>query len=149
VRQSAGELDAEPRLKIVRETLQADSRSARPGETVIELFDRWAAYLLAKGDKRTDTVNQDRKVMEQFAKFVGADRDVRSITAIEVADYRDTLRRLPPKWMVKKELAGLDMRAAAETATASNKINTPIQTIGGACPRLICIVMTLLSAVRF
>lgn len=89
---------------------------ATAGETILELFEHWAAEMLAKGKKRPDTVNQDRKVIKQFAAFVGVDRAIESVEPVEVADYRDTMRNLPPKWMSKRELRNLDMRAAAAKA---------------------------------
>ncbi len=119
-RTHAGELDAAPRSAIVQETKAKEAAKAKAGETLLELFEAWGAEMLAKGGKRPDTVNQDRKAIEQFAAFVGADRDVRSITPLEVAEYRDTMRKLPPKWASKKELRRLDMRAAALKARAEN-----------------------------
>lgn len=116
VRKALGDLDAAPRSAIVREAKARDAAKAKSGESLLELFELWAEEMLAKSAKRPDTVNQDRKVITQFAEFVGADRDVRSITPIEVADYRDTMRKLPPKWMSKKELRALDMRSAAAKA---------------------------------
>jgi integrase len=115
-RRSAGETDAEPRSKTVRRALELEANTAAAGETVIELFEQWGAEALAKGSKRADTVNQDRKVIEQFAAFVGPRRAVESITPLEVADYRDTMRKLPPKWMSNKLLRSLDMRSAATKA---------------------------------
>jgi integrase len=135
-RKSAGEIDAEPRSKIVRRSLDLESNTAAAGETLIELFELWAAEALAKGSKRPDTVNQDRKVIEQFAAFVGPRRAVDSITALEVAEYRDTMRKLPPKWMSNKLLRALDMRSAAARArelgmpqTAFTNVNKHLSTI--------------------
>lgn len=117
-RRNAGELDAEPRTPTVRETKAREAAKAKPGETIPELFERWAGEMLDKGEKRLDTVNQDRKVIKQFSAFVGSDRSIESITPIEVAEYRDTMRNLPPKWASNKELRSLDMRAAATKARA-------------------------------
>lgn len=119
-REASGDLDAAPRSEIVRQVKAKEAATAKAGETLLELFELWAAEMLAKGEKRADTINQDRKAIKQFAAFVGADRDVRSITPLEVAEYRDTMRQLPPKWMSKRELRDLDMRAAAALARASN-----------------------------
>ncbi|MBM0169169.1 site-specific integrase [Altererythrobacter sp. C41] len=136
VRRTSGELDAAPRSSIVRQIKARDAAKAKAGESLVELFDQWAEEMLAKGAKRPDTVNQDRKVIRQFAAFVGLDREVRSITPLEVADYRDTMRKLPPKWMSKKLLRDLDMRAAAVKArelglprTAFTNVNKHLSTI--------------------
>lgn len=135
-RRAAGELDAMPRTAVVRDAKAKEAQEAQPGETLLELFDAWGAEMLSKGEKRADTVNQDRKVIEQFAAFVGKKRAIDSITPVEIADYRDTLRNLPPKWMSKRELRGLDMRAAALKAreleceqTAYTTVNKHLSTI--------------------
>lgn len=131
----SGKLDAAPRSAIVREEKAKESAKAKPGETIAELFEAWGAEMLAKSakdgrkGKRLDTVNQDRKVIQQFAAFVGPDRAIDSITPQEVAEYRDTLRNLPPKWMSKRELRGLDMRAAAVKARAAGMAQTAFTTI--------------------
>lgn len=111
-----GNLEAETDSKLVARVREQRGQKAKEGETLIELFELWAAELLAKKEKRLDTVNQDRKVIEQFAAFVGPDRAIDSITAAEVEDFRDTLRMLPPKWAGNNALRGMDMRTAAAKA---------------------------------
>lgn len=101
---------------LVERVRAKDACTAEPGETLLELFDEWAEEALAKATKREDTVRQDRKVISRFAEFVGPDRAIKSIHAQDVFDYRETLRKLPPKWMSKRELRGLDMRSAARRA---------------------------------
>jgi integrase len=121
---------------IVERVRQRTATKAQPGETMLELFERWASEMLDKGEKRSDTINQDRKVIARFAAFVGADRDVRSITPVEVAEYRDSMRDLPPKWMSNKDLRDHDMRAAAALArekglpkSAFTNVNKHLSTI--------------------
>lgn len=128
-RRAAGELDAEPRTAIVREAKAKAAAKAKSGEMLLEFFEAWGAEMLAKGEKRPDTVNQDRKVIEQFAAFVGSDRAIDSITPREVAAYRETLRELPPKWTMKRELRNLDMRAAAVKARELNLPRTAFTTV--------------------
>lgn len=120
LRRSHGEIAAAPQTDVVQAAKARSARVALPGETLLDHFEAWAAEKLQKGEKRPDTVAQDRKVIQQFARFVGADRCIRSISAIEVAEYRDTLRDLPPKWMSKRELRDLDMRHAAARARELN-----------------------------
>lgn len=129
VRSVSGDLDAGPRSPLVQGVKAKDAAKAKPGETLLELFEKWAGEALASGAKRPDTVEQDRKVIEQFAAFVGPHRDVRSITPLEVAEYRDTVRNLPPKWMSKKELRGLNVRAAAAKARELNLAHTAHTTV--------------------
>jgi len=116
VQRASGNLEAQPKSAIVARVRERQAATAVTGETVLELFERWSEEQLAKGEKRPDTVEQDRKKLRQFADFVGKGRAVRSITAIEIAEYRDTLRNLPPKWRDKKEFRGMGVREAAAKA---------------------------------
>lgn len=111
-----GEPAREPDSGVVARVRQRAADKAKPGETLLELFEKWAAERIAKGEKRVDTVNQDRKIIEQFAAFAGKDRPVASITPQEVYEYREALRDLPPKWSSHAKLKRLGMRDAAAKA---------------------------------
>ncbi len=111
-----GDLEAEHPNTLVERVRKRGQTKSKPGETLLEQFEKWAAERLEKGRKRVDTVNQDRKKIEQFADFVGRDRAIASITAAEVFDYREILRDLPPKWASKKAFKGLSMHDAAKRA---------------------------------
>lgn len=108
----------EPTSMVVQAGLKARAEAAAPGESIIDLFERYAAQRLAEGRKRADTINQDRKVVEQFAAFVGTGRSVRSIRPTEVRDWRDTVAALPPKYRSTKTYSGLSMAEAAAKARA-------------------------------
>jgi len=136
VRTFEGEIGAEPKTPIIKAALTAQNHQSAPGETLIELFELWAEESLAKRSKRKDTIEQDRKVIYQFSDFIGARRSIRSITAIDVSLYRETLRMLPPKWSANKLLHGLSMKEAAKKArelklkqTAFTTINKHLSTI--------------------
>jgi integrase len=124
-----GEAAAEPEGGIVARVRDRAATKAKPGENLLELFEKWAADKLAKGEKRADTVNQDRKVIEQFAEFFGTDRAIDSITRLDVKDYRNRLRELPPKWKSHKSLNGLDMRQAAAKARELGLAETAFTTV--------------------
>lgn len=111
-----GDLEAVGNSPLVSKVLARRSTIAEPGERIMELFELWAEDRRREGRKRADTIVQDRKVIARFAEFVGADRSVDSITPVEVAEFRDALKKLPPKWMSKRELRDLSMREAAEKA---------------------------------
>ncbi len=115
-RAAHGESTVEPDAGVVARVRQRAADKAKRGETLLELFEKWAAERLAKGEKRADTVDQDRKIIEQFAEFVGKDRAVASITPQEVYEYREALRDLPPKWSSQAKLKRLGMRDAAVKA---------------------------------
>jgi integrase len=95
-----------------------EAAKAKPGESIMNLFDRYAAQRLAEKRKRQDTIDQDRKVVEQFAEFIGKDRSVRSISASEVRDWRDVIADLPPAFRKWKVNEGLSMREAAAKGKA-------------------------------
>lgn len=83
VRSASGELDAAPRSAIVRDTKARDAAKATPGETILELFEVYAASLLQAKKKQPSGVEQDRMVLAQFAEFVGRDTAVASIGFVE------------------------------------------------------------------
>lgn len=115
-RQSAGDIDAEPKTKVVRDALEAEAKTAPSGEKLIDLFERYAAQRLAEKRKRPDTINQDRKVIESFAEFVGDTRKVTTINGDDVRDWIDTVAVLPPNFRKIKAYQGLDLRAAVKKA---------------------------------
>ena len=115
-RRSAGEIEAEPRTSVVRQALGGTASPADAGETLLELFDRYAAQRSAEKRKRPDTLNQDRKVIESFAEFVGKGRKAASITDADVRDWIDTVAELPPNFRKMKAYRGLGMRDGAKKA---------------------------------
>lgn len=91
---------------------------AKPRETILALFEEYAAECIAQDSKRPDTVNQDRNVIELFADFVGRERAIRTISRTDIAEWRRALSNLPPKFRFKKGYEGLTIREAAEKAKA-------------------------------
>jgi integrase len=118
VERTDGNVDFEAPDPVVRRVREREKARAAAGETIMELFERWAKDQLDRGEKRPDTVEQDRKVIRQFAEFVGQDRSITTITPKDMAEYRDILRSLPPKWRSNKKIAHLPIREAAEQARA-------------------------------
>ncbi|WP_189676867.1 site-specific integrase [Sphingomonas glacialis] len=101
---------------IVRDTIAAKQSRAKDGETVLDLFERYAATRLAEGRKRTDTINQDRKVISLFSSFVGSQRSLRSILPSEVRDWRNAIASLPPAYRKRAANSGLSVREASDRA---------------------------------
>lgn len=114
---------------VVNRVRDRDAKAALAGQTLVELFEKWAAECLAKKEKRLDTVNSDRKIIEQFSDFIGHKRAVDTVTPLEVAEYRDALRMLPPKWKSHKALKDLSMRDAATQARALKLPQTAFTTV--------------------
>ncbi len=103
----------------VSSTIEGRKNRAREGETILDLFGRYASQRLLEGRKRTDTVNQDRKVVELFVSFVGVERSLVSILPTEVRDWRNAMAAIPPGYRRKAENAGLTIREAASKASAA------------------------------
>lgn len=101
------------------ETIEKRTAKVQAGETILVLFERYAAQRLAESRKRTDTVNQDRKVVELFVSFVGADRSLASIKPAEVREWRNAMAAIPPGYRRRKENLGLTINEAAAKATAA------------------------------
>jgi integrase len=130
---TAGEVEAEyasPLVERVRQHGTAMAKvKAKAGETIMEQFERMADEALAKDSLRSDTVNQNRKVLQLFADFVGPDRAIDSITAHEVCEFRDARRDVPPKWSMKRDFRGLSLRAAADKARGLSLPKTSFVTV--------------------
>ena len=113
-----GKFDATPTSALVKRGLEVKQRNAKAGETILELFDRYAEYRLVEGRKRADGVAQDRKVIAGFGSFIGLKTSVGAIKPTDIRDWRDTLAALPPNYRTTKAFVGLSMRDAALKAKA-------------------------------
>jgi integrase len=128
-RRAEGYVDVETDSRLVQEVRAREAAKAKPGETLLQLFDRYAEQRQAEEGKRADTLTQDRKVIEQFTAFIGADRAVASIKPEHVREYRDAMRQLPPKWRDRADMRGLTMREAVEKARAGDMPRVALTTI--------------------
>lgn len=86
--------------------------AAKPGETLLELFDLYKADCLRDG-KSADTLDAERKVIVHFASFVGKVRNVADIKRTDIRDFKRALSRVPHRWVTKKELQGKTLAEAA------------------------------------
>lgn len=111
-----GRFNERPTSPVVIAGLDAAAAEAEPGEKLLDLFERYAAQRLAEKRKRPDTINQDRKVVEGFAAFVGATRSVRSIQPSDIRDWRDAIAKLPVKYQSTKLYVGLSIKEAVKVS---------------------------------
>jgi hypothetical protein len=116
IERAEGNFGAGPTSKVVLDGLRLKEQAAPAGETILALFECYAAQRLAEKRKRPDTVNQDRKIMEGFAAFVGCDRKLDSIQAVEVREWRDAVAAAPAGYGKRKGYSGLSVREAATKA---------------------------------
>jgi integrase len=114
-----GNFAAEAASKIVRSGLAQIESSAEPGERIMDLFERYAKQRIAEKGKRLDTVDQDRKIIQRFACFIGEATAVNTIKLADVRDWRDTVAALPPMFASAKAYHGLSLREAAAKARAA------------------------------
>lgn len=85
---------------------------AKPGETLLELFDLYEADCLRDG-KSADTLASERKVIGHFASFVGRDRSVADVGRPDIREFKRVLSRVPHRWVTKAELKGMSISEAA------------------------------------
>lgn len=100
----------------VRNVSQRKAERAKPGETILELFELYGTQKVESGEKRATGVDQDRMVITLFANHVGVNRSVASITITEARDFRNTVALLPRNYLKLKAYRGLSIREAAEKA---------------------------------
>lgn len=112
----AGTAGGVPQSEYVQKALERRQERAKPGEGVLQLFDRYEAQRLSEGRKRADSLTQDRKIIELLSEYVGAQRSLASIQKSELREWRNAVATLPPAFKKRKAYEGLTMRVAASTA---------------------------------
>lgn len=128
-RRNAGDIDAETDSRLVQRVRQRERETAPAGQAILDLFDKYAAERLAAKKKRPDTIKQDRKVIEQFADFVGRSRNVRSITTRDVREWIDTMAMLPPSYRLRSDCQGLSVRQVAAKFQGSGEKAVSLTTL--------------------
>jgi integrase len=118
IERRSGNFASAPTSAVVTSALERRQSRAKAGEGISELFERYASQRRIEGRKRSDTIAQDRKIILQFAEFVGSNRSVASLTQTDVREWRETIAALPPKHNSMKDYAGLSLRDAAVKARA-------------------------------
>jgi hypothetical protein len=93
------------------------ANTAPAGEKLLDLFEKYTAGRLGEG-KRADMINQDRKVIENLADFIGRNSRIAAITGVDVRDWIDTVAALPPNFRKMKAYRDLSTREAAAKARA-------------------------------
>ena len=124
-----GIVEADTDDKLVQRVRQRKDAQAPSGMKLIDLFERYADQQLATKKKRIDTINQDRKVLEGFARFLGEGRGVSSITSDDVRDWIDTLELLPPNFRKMNAYKNLTLRAAAKKAMVDGNPGLSLTTL--------------------
>lgn len=97
---------------VVPADLTQGKRVAAPGETLMELYDKFKAEKW--GDARPDTWDQNRKIVRLFAEFVGKSSHITVLTRKAVRNWKQELARWPVKAADSKAFEGLSFRKVIE-----------------------------------
>jgi integrase len=92
---------------------------APPGETIMELYDRFKAERL--GTARADTWDQNRKIVKLFAEYVGETAHVSVITRKAVRNWKHELSRWPLKASDMAAFKGMSFRKIIEKNASVGK----------------------------
>lgn len=111
------------------------SKFALPGETIMELYDRFKGEKF--GSARPDTWDQNRKIVKLFAEYIGETSHVSAISRKAVRNWKHELTRWPLKAADRKAFEGMSFRKVIEAnakigkATISQKsINKYLAAVG-------------------
>lgn len=104
---------------VVPADLTHGKRIAAPGETLMELYDKFKAERI--GDARPDTWDQNRKIVKLFAEFVGEASHVWVITRKAVRNWKQELARWPVKAADSKAFEGMSFRKVIEANESVKK----------------------------
>ncbi len=107
--------------------LTMGNKFALPGESIMELYDRFKAEKI--GSARPDTWDQNRKIVKLFAEFVGETSHVTAITRKAVRDWKHKLALWPRKAADIKVFDGLSFRKVIDANVAAGKPTISQKTI--------------------
>lgn len=93
---------------------------AAPGETVMELYDRFARE--KAGNATPDTWSQNRKIVGLFAEFVGVGAHISAVNRKAVRDFKNALAKWPIKATESTEFKG---RLFPEIVAANADLHRP------------------------
>jgi integrase len=107
--------------------LTMGNRFALPGESIMELYDRFKTEKI--GSARPDTWDQNRKIVKLFAEFVGETSHASAITRKAVRDWKHKLALWPLKAGDMKVFEGLSFRKVIDANVALGKPTISQKTI--------------------
>ncbi|UEM16596.1 hypothetical protein J4G43_021725 [Bradyrhizobium barranii subsp. barranii] len=99
--------------------LTQGKRIAAPGETLMELYDKFKTERV--GDARPDTWDQNRKIVKLFAEFVGESSHITALTRKAVRNWKQALASWPVKAADSKAFEGLSFRKVIEANATIKK----------------------------
>ena len=120
-RRNRGEMDSVTDSALVKRVREREAATADSGGSIVELFEVYAAQLLATKAKRPAGVAQDRMVVDQFAGFIGRKRSVSSIGYDDAKAFVDALEHLPAGYRKIAAYRGLSVKDAIAKGRQDSK----------------------------
>lgn len=118
-----GDYSGAPRDPIVKPVTGASREQAKPGETIMELFEQYAAEN-PKGIA-TDTIAQARRDVGSFLDYAGHNLPAHRIDKKAVREWKALLMKFPVKATESKEFAG---KTIAQIVRHNEKVGKPVIT---------------------
>lgn len=113
------------REHVLRRLGAKPAQRVKAGESILDLFDRYAKDATRDG-KAAETLGTERKVIEHFARFVGAEKAVSEIGRADIREFRQALLAVPRRWTARAELRGLGIaEAAAKWEATGGAVRSP------------------------
>jgi integrase len=119
---------AEPQSPVVKQAINSVALRPAIGESLMELFDRYAKQTVAEGRKKLDTVTQDRKTVNLFSTWIGK-RSAESIDKKDVREFRNLIAELPLKYNTRRGYQGLSLVNMAEKGRNESLQKRELRTI--------------------
>ena len=94
-------------------------KRAKAGETIMELYDQFKADRI--GSSSADTWNDNRRIVQLFAEFVGEKSHVSMITRTAIRDWKLKLAQWPTKAEQMTVFKGMSFRKVIEANVAIGK----------------------------
>ncbi|MBZ9757865.1 site-specific integrase [Mesorhizobium sp. ESP6-5] len=118
-----GDYSGTPRDPIVKPATGTSREQAKPGETIMELFEQYAAEN-PKGIA-TDTIAQARRDVGSFLDYAGHNLPAHRIDKKAVREWKALLMKFPVKATESKEFAG---KTIAQIVRHNEKVGKPVIT---------------------
>lgn len=116
-----GDYTGQPRDPLVKPATGARREVAKPGETIMEIFEIFASEN-PRGVAK-DRVDQCRRDIGTFVELVGASFPIAKITKTEVRDWKQLLVKYPVKATETKAFAGMNIQ---QTVKANEEVGKPV-----------------------
>ncbi|MDH7795812.1 MULTISPECIES: site-specific integrase [unclassified Beijerinckia] len=94
---------------------------AKPGETIMELYDRF--HRESKANASDDTWKQNRRIMEHFVSFVGNDAHISIMSRSTIRDWKARLAEFPAR---AQQIAVFNGLSFAEIIEKNKRAKKPV-----------------------